>query len=246
MARDPLAPVDPNITQDTSVNPSQTLPNSGVPPGDGSDLDGGEYAYWLRDGATPYRSSPDGHDYEVFSKHDDAWMIQNSTPHDSMWPSSAGEIAGMIGGGRQRLTEPSKGAMPVYPGPDEDFAPVPSPDLVEADSTADLPPDASAADQAPPSEQDKASADDLPEGGMNEQQIRDAGLRIDLPYDDPLPVALKYKDTGQQAWTPPPGFRQGMPPIDEQLATDLGVSRDLGQEGAEGGGSSGEPGEPGS
>ena len=82
---------------------------------------------------------------------------------------------------------------------------------------------------------------------MTEQQIRDAGLRIDLPYDDPLPVALKYKDTGQQAWSPPPGFRQGMPPIDEKLADDLGVPRDLGQaqEGAGGGSSSsGEPSEP--
>jgi hypothetical protein len=240
MARDPLAPVDPGTTQDTLIDPTQTIPQLGKPQGDQSDLDGGEYAYWLRDGATPYRSSPDGHDFEVFSKQDDAWMIQGSTDHDKMWPSTAGEIAGMIGGGRQRLTEPSKGAMPVYPGPDEDFAPVGSPDYItEADSAADSPPDAGAQD---------ASAPGLPEGGMNEQQIRDAGLRIDLPYDDPLPVALKYKDTGQQAWTSPPGFRQGLPPIDEQLAADLGVPRDLGQaqEGAGGGGTSGEPGEPGS
>ena len=236
MARDPLAPVDAGTTQDTTVDPSQTGPAA-------SDLDGGEFAYWLRDGVTPYRSTPDGHNFHVFSQHDDAWMIQNSTPHDSMWPSNAGEVASMIGGGRQRLTEPTKGAMPVYPGPDDDFAPVESPDLMaEADSTGDVPPDPDTP-QPPPSEQTSgASDDDFPAGGMNEQQIRDAGLRIDVPYDDPLPVGLKYKATGQQAWTPPAGFRQGMPPIDEQLAADLGVPRDLGQsaqEGVEGGGSSG-------
>jgi hypothetical protein len=69
-------------------------------------------------------------------------------------------------------------------------------------------------------------------GGMSEQAIRDAGYLIDLPYEAPSPVALKYKDTGQQVWTPPPGFRQGLPPLPGQD-----------QEGVEGGSSSGE--EPG-
>ena len=243
MARDPLVPPDPGMTEDTEVDPTAV----GVHPAQGSvsDLDGGDYAYWLRDGVTPYRSSIDGHDHEVFSKNDDAWMLQHMVDPDELWPSDAGEVSSLIGGGRQRLTEPSKGAMPLDPGPDEDFAPVPDPDdLAEADSTGDLPPDANTP-EPPPSEQDAAPVD-LPQGGMTEQQIRDAGLRIDVPYDDPLPVALKYQDTGQQAWTPPPGFRQGMPPIDEKLAADLGVSRDLGaQEGAEGGSSSGESGEPG-
>jgi hypothetical protein len=245
MARDPIAPADPDGTQDTLVDPSKTIPQRHPPQGDPADLDGGDYAYWLRDGVTPYRSSIDGHDFEVFSRHDDAWMLQHMVDPDELWPSDAGEIASLIGGGRQRLTEPNKGAMPIDPGPgpDEDFAPVGSPDyLAEADSAADAD-----TPQPPPSEDGApASAPDFPAGGMTEQQIRDAGLRIDVPYDDPLPVALKYKDAGQQAWTPPPGFRQGMPPIDEKLAADLGVSRDLGaQEGAEGGTGSGESGEPG-
>ena len=126
MARDPAAPVDAATTPERSTDPSQTIPARG-PQGDTSDLDGGEYAYWLRDGATPYRSSPEGDDMSVFSKADDAWMYQHMVDKDKMWPSSAGEIAGMIGGGRQRLTEPVKGAMPMDPGPGEDFAPVPSP-----------------------------------------------------------------------------------------------------------------------
>lgn len=246
MARDPAAPVDAATTPERSTDPSQTLPAKGQQ-GDISDLDGGEYAYWLRDGTTPYRSSPEGDDMTVFSKADDAWMYQHMVDRDKMWPSSAGEIAGKIGGGRQRLTEPVKGAMPMDPGPGEDFAPVPSPDLVEADASGDQPTADADTPQPPPSEQGPATTD-LPPGGMTEQQIRDAGLRIDLPFDDPLPVTLKYKATGQQAWTPPPGFRQGMPPIDEKLAADLGVPRDLGQsaqEGAEGGGdSSGDTGGP--
>lgn len=235
MARDDLVPADPGATEDTLVDPTQTLAAKGAPGEIPSDLDGGEFSYWLRDGATPYRSSPDGHNFSVFSREDDAWMHQHLVDRDKMWPSSAGEVAGMIGGGRQRLTEPEQGAMPIDPGPEEDFAPVASPDLVEADSAAD-----SAADDT--------SNRELPAGPMNEQQIRDAGLRIDLPYDDPLPVALKYKATGQQTWTAPPGFRQGMPPIDEKLAADLGVPRDLGQaqgEGGDSGGTDAEPGEPG-
>ena len=234
-ARDPLAPADPSATVDTEINPTQTLPQGGVTQDDNDG--GGDYAYWLRDGVTPYRSSPEGDDFTVFSKNDDAWMYQHMVDRDKMWPSSAGEVAGMIGGGRQRLTEPVKGAMPVDPGPDEDFAPVPSPDLLaEADSDADLP-DADTPDEM------ADTVPDLPAGGMSEQQIRDAGLRIDLPYDDPLPSALQYQDAGQQTWTPPSGWRQGMPPIDEQLAADLGVPRDLGQaqEGTSGS-SSGEPG----
>ena len=238
MARDETVPADPGTTVDRLVDPTQTIPQRHPPQGDPSMLDGGDYAFWLRDGVTPYRSSVDGHDFEVFSKNDDAWMLQHMVDPDELWPSDAGEIASLIGGGRQRLTEPNQGAMPIDPGPDEDFAPVTPPDyLAEADSAAD-------ADTTPDGDTtpDDRPAPDLPPGGMTEQQIRDAGLRIDVPYDDPLPVALKYKDTGQQAWTPPPGFRQGMPPIDEKLAADLGVSRD--QEGAEGGSTSGEPGEP--
>jgi hypothetical protein len=231
MAQDPASPPDPEVTLDRSVNPSQ-VPNQGTPQGDQSDMDGGEYRYWLRDGVTPYRTEGAA-GADVFGRQADGWLVQNLVDRDKLWPSSPGEIAGMIGG-RHRLTEPTKGAAPIDPGPDEDFAPVEPPDyLAEADSTADLPvDDDSEPDRdftqplAPP---DAPPVGDLPSGGMNEQQIRDAGLRIDLPYDDPLPVDLKYADKGQQTWTPPPGFRQGMPPIDEKLAADLGVPRDLSQ-----------------
>jgi hypothetical protein len=246
-ARDPLAPADPSATVDTEIDPSSTLPQRGAPPNT-PDLDGGEYEYWLRDGVTPYRTQGPVNK-EVFSKDDDGWMLQHQVDKSTLWPSSAGEVAGIIPGGRSRLTEPGKGAMAPRPGPDDDFAPVESPDLIaEADATGDLPPDTGDdVDGSDPSQvgdpSDLPDLGDLPEGGMNEQQIRDAGLRIDLPYDDPLPVALKYKDTGQKTWTPSPGFRQGMPPIDAKLADDLGVPRDLGQaqEGTSGS-SGGEPG----
>jgi hypothetical protein len=239
VARDELAPADPSATVDTEIDPTSTIPAKGKQ-GQIPDLDGGEYAYWLRDGVTPYRSSPEGDDFSVFSKADDAWMYQHMVDPDKMWPSTAGEVASLIGGGRQRLTEPVKGAMPIDPGPDEDFAPVPSPDdLAEADSVADT--DPLPDDGTPDNSDDLPDLGDLPGGGMNEQQIRDAGLRIDLPFDDPLPAPLKYKDTGQQTWTPPPGFRQGMPPIDEKLAADLGVPRDLGETQGGSDGSSSEP-----
>jgi hypothetical protein len=239
-ARDPLAPADPSTTVDSTIDPTQTIPNPGAPSSDTSDLDGGEFQYWLRDGVTPYRTR-DNADAHVFSTQpgdQNGWHINHMVDRSKLWPSSAGEIAGMIGG-RQRLTEPTVGVAPLDPGPDEDFAPVESPDLIEADATGDMPP--------PPTGNAGPPLDDLPDGGMNEQQIRDAGLRIDVPYEAPMPVALKYKDTGQKAWTPPPGWRQGASPIDEKLAADLGVPRDLGQaqEGTESGGSSGDSGEPG-
>jgi hypothetical protein len=57
---------------------------------------------------------------------------------------------------------------------------------------------------------------DLPEGAMSEGDIRDAGLPVDLPYEIPGPVGLRYADTGQQEWTPPPDWRQGLPPLPGQ------------------------------
>jgi hypothetical protein len=244
MARDPLTPADPGGTQDSSVDPSQLGPNIEPPDGgSGSSLDGGDYDYWLRDGTTPYRTLGPA-EGDVFSQDDDGWMMQHAVDRDKLWPSSPERVAGMIGG-RQRLIEPSKGTAPLYPGPDEDFSPVESPDyLAEADSSGDLPQpddDATNLPEPPPS---MAQQPDDSSAGMTEQQIRDAGLRIDVPFESPLPVDLKYKDTGQQAWTPPPGFRQGLPPIDDWIAERLGVPRDLGTEGAESGGS-GETGEPG-
>jgi hypothetical protein len=239
MARDPVTPADPGSTQNTEVDPSQSTPNRwGSGGDDSSEYDGGDYQFWLHEGTTPFRTLGPAQ-ADVFSRDDNGWMRQSAIDRAKLWDSSPGEIAGRIGG-RHRLTEPVKGTAPLDPGPDEDFAPVESPDYIaEADSEADLP-------QPPPSEQDE-EASDLPPGGMNEQQIRDAGLRVDVPFESPLPVGLKYKNTGQQEWTPPPGFRQGLPPIDEDLATSLGVPRDLGnQEGAEGGSTSGDTGEPGS
>ena len=61
---------------------------------------------------------------------------------------------------------------------------------------------------------------------MTETQIRDAGMRIDVPFEAGLPVALKYRQgAGKQTWTPPSGWDQGAPPIDPQLAEDFGVPR---------------------
>lgn len=235
MARDPAAPADPGSTQDTSVDPTQTLPNRGQPQGVHSDLDGGDYDYWLRDGVTPYRTRGPA-EADVFGTSSDGWLMQHAVDRDKLWPSSPDEIAGMIGG-RQRLTEPTKGASPVESGPDQDFSgswqldekiePTQSPDYIaEADSEADVP-------QPPPSRQgEQDDVSDLPQGGMNEQQIRDAGLRIDVPFESPLPVGLKYKDTGQQAWTPPPGFRQGLPPLENGGPEDGGSSGETGGSGS--------------
>jgi hypothetical protein len=256
MARDEVTPADPGLTQDTEVNPTLQLPNLTPPAGEQSEDGDSEYQYWLRDGVTPYRTLHSN--AEVFSRADDGWMIQQLVDRDKLWPSSGDEIAGMIGG-RQRLDEPTKGAMPMTSDPedsfasgDEDWLATEAGEVVEADATADQPD--TTADQ-PDLSPDADGTDDS--GGMTEQQIRDAGLRIDLPFDDPMPVALRYSDEGSaQAWTPPPGWRQGLPPIDEQLAADLGVPRDLGniespglsggssQEGATNDGASGEP-EPG-
>lgn len=88
----------------------------------------------------------------------------------------------------------------------------PAPDDVATDS-------ASAANDA----YDGAAAS----GPMHEQDLRNAGMTIDVPFESPNPAMLKYADKGQQTWTPPPGFRMGMPPIDPGLAENLGVPRDL-------------------
>lgn len=78
------------------------------------------------------------------------------------------------------------------------------------------------ADEATPSgpEQDDAAttptdapADDSGQvsgqvsGNMSEQQIRDAGLAIDVPFESgqPQPERLRYSDLGMK-WTPPDGW----------------------------------------
>lgn len=62
-----------------------------------------------------------------------------------------------------------------------------------------------------------------------EASIRNAKQQIDLPYEAPTPKKLSYSTSGSaQEWTPPPGFRMGLPPIDSDLASSLGVKPDLG------------------
>jgi hypothetical protein len=50
---------------------------------------------------------------------------------------------------------------------------------------------------------------------MTEQEIRDAGLMIDVPYETTgEPERLKYANLGpEKKWTPPPGWppEQGQP-----------------------------------
>lgn len=234
-ARDPLAPADPGATINRTVDPSQGLPQRPLTGPPRSDYEGGDNTFWLRDGTTPYRQRGPG-DGDVFSQDQDGWMT-GPMPQDDLWPSSAEEVAGMIGG-RHRLTEPVKGVNEPEGPPDDSFAgddpgwmqDLDDDTLVEAD-TSDDPPD---------------SNGELPTGGMTETQIRDAGMRIDVPFEAGLPVALKYRvGAGKQAWTPPSGWDQGAPPIDPQLAEDFGVSRDLsGDERTGSGGGTGEA-EPG-
>ena len=66
---------------------------------------------------------------------------------------------------------------------------------------------------------------------MTTDELRDTNVAIDLPFETAGPARMKYKHTGQQVWTPPPGWREGAPPIDPWLAERLGVSPDLGVSG---------------
>lgn len=77
-------------------------------------------------------------------------------------------------------------------------------------------------DEAPPTASEVPPVGELPEGGMTEGEIRAAGLAIDVPYEAPMPKRLEYEDTGQQAWTPPPGFRQGLPPLEGEEEAEGG------------------------
>jgi hypothetical protein len=195
-ARDPVAPADPGGPDDRQVNPSLIRrPSSPPPAGRASGYEGGDFLFWTNDSGTPFRTDEKGYEGDVFSDDDDAWM-KRSLPTDDLFPSTPEEVAGLIGG-RHRLTEPSKGAMPV-PSPKEGSY-APSPPLAEADTSADFAPDMP--EPAPP----------LPEGSMTEQQIRDAGVRIDLPFEIPDPADISYEDTGQKEWVPPEGWDPGPP-----------------------------------
>jgi hypothetical protein len=64
-------------------------------------------------------------------------------------------------------------------------------------------------------------------GSMTLNEIKAAGLMVDLPFETAEPKMLKYKTGSAQEWVPPSGWRQGMPPIDPLIAERLGVPRDL-------------------
>jgi hypothetical protein len=218
-------------------NPSQALPAQPETPGarQHEPNDGG-YDFFLRDGITPYRRLRGTVNFEVWGGQiDDGWMLQNLIDPDRLWEATPNEIAGIVGDAK-RLAEPRKGIVPYIGDEDSEtlaihadlaeasFRTWPEDDpeiggLTEADSTADLPqPDAG----APP--------DGELESNMTEQEIRDAGMQIDLPFESAGPEWLTYSDTGQQAWVPPSDWRAGMPPIDPLVAERLGVPPDLGQE----------------
>jgi hypothetical protein len=150
-----------------------------------------DYTWWRRDGVTPYRGDENG-PLHVFSAHDDGWM-RHGLSTDDVWPTTADVIAGMIGG-PERLTEEVRGAMPTESLPDESYAP--------ADSSYSA--DALASD---PDLQDDSE-------GMSEQEIRDRGLLIDLPFEAPTPKDITYKaGIAKQPWVPPPGWGEGWPAI---------------------------------
>lgn len=179
-ARDPLAPADRQESEPREVNPSETLPNTE------------DWEWYLKDGVVPYRVSPDGTVEHMFAQDDDGWAV-GAAPLDDLWDSTPEIIASIIGG-RERLTEPvsvsGRTASVEREFPFAEKAP-----LAEADSTGDFP--------------DQGDSLTRPDG-MSERQIRAAGLRIDLPFEAPLPRDITYKDTGQQTWTPPPGWKDAI------------------------------------
>lgn len=69
--------------------------------------------------------------------------------------------------------------------------------------------DAPAKKDAPASDADStaAGAAGKIKPGMSEQQIRDAGLAIDVPFEsgESAPERLQYADLGK-TWTPPDGW----------------------------------------
>jgi len=193
-ARDPANPVDPGRTIAREVNPTSQLPDSQGQRPPLQDLENDQYVYWLTDLGTAARGDEHGAT-EIFSDIDGKWKI-HYIPGEDLFPSSAEEVAGLIGG-RQRLTEPSDGVTPLRSPPEFPFAPDELEPLAEADSSADQPTEA------------LPSLPDLPEGPMNEREIRAAGLRLDLPYEAPMPKEITYKDLGPgHKWTPPPGWEQ--------------------------------------
>jgi hypothetical protein len=99
---------------------------------------------------------------------------------------------------------------------------------------ADSKPDAKVEDSpesevAPDDAQQEGAGDAKPEavtGAMSEQQIRDAGLAIDVPYESPPgnPAPLQYADDlpDEKGWQPPEGFTVAGVPY-EQAVTGVGT-----------------------
>lgn len=78
------------------------------------------------------------------------------------------------------------------------------------------------ADDETPEVEDEADEEETPTPesergkpvhGMTEQEIRDAGLAIDVPFETgPGLERLKYADLGpEKSYTPPPGWEPGQP-----------------------------------
>jgi hypothetical protein len=61
--------------------------------------------------------------------------------------------------------------------------------------------------------------------GMSEQEIRDAGLAVDVPYESgsPEPERLRYADLGM-TWTPPEGWPPEDPAAAQPPVADGGVT----------------------
>jgi hypothetical protein len=88
----------------------------------------------------------------------------------------------------------------------------------EPDDTSAVKPDDSSATPGKPGASSAATGKIMP--GMTEQEIRDAGLAIDVPYESgqPEPERLRYADLGMP-WTPPDGWppETGQPQDEDDL-----------------------------
>lgn len=136
-------------------------------------------------------------------------MIQDTMT--SLYPISEEEASAMAEGAD--LNAPAKDTgTDTEPDKTEDAQP--GGDLKEAAKAEDP------KDDPPDTEPDKTEdkkADT--KGGMSAQQIRDAGLAIDLPYEvpDAQPERLRYAPAtdGREEWVPPEGFEMGGVPWDQ-------------------------------
>lgn len=79
-------------------------------------------------------------------------------------------------------------------------------------------PDAPAGGGEQPTETQPSKGNGNVRPGMSEQEIRDAGLAIDVPFEsgEPQPERLRYADLGM-SWTPPDNWppESGAPSTDD-------------------------------